>query len=505
MRSIDHVRSVVRLESLVALICVVIAIAGSRANAEDIGPAYRYQPIAIEHVDIWPMTTSNELEKDVTVLIKDGRIEKIAPAADVTVPRDVKVIDGRGKWLMPSLTDMHVHMESARMLRLITGNSNITPAMVTSADLALPYVANGVLQVLNPGAEAELLGLRDEIEAGQVLGPHMELSALVDGSPPIWPVGISYVATTPEDGRQFVRDVKAAGYDFVKTYSRLDFDTFSAIVDEARKQNVRVIGHIPGRGLDETEKWFQPGYEMVMHAEEYAFQTKDADHWVDNIPRYVALAKRTGVLLCSTLTLDERILQQMQNPTSLKTRSEIRYVNPATRFFWTNHSPYANAPPARIERIAKLVAFNAKLVKAFSDAGLPVFPGTDTTVPGMVAGFALHDEFDSQEAAGLTPSQILTADTRLAAQFLRTDADRGTVEVGKRADLLLLGANPMANVANTRDIAAVIASGRYLSRRELDKMMSDLARRYAAMPPIKDSNSPGNRSGGGGHFPDDDE
>lgn len=503
--SVSKLRKLAGLLVCAALVSVTGALAATGADARYPGLRSPYPPIAIEHVNVWPMTADNVLEKDVTVLIRNGRIEKLAPRGGLALPHGIKVVDGRGKWLMPALTDMHAHQEDARLMRLLTGDNEITAARYNSADLLLPFVANGVLQILNPGAMAEQIGLRDEVEAGLVLGPHLELSALVDGSPPIWPPGLSYVAVTPEDGRQVVRDAKAAGYDFIKTYSKLDFDTFTAIVDEARKQGMRVIGHIPGRGLGETARWFQPGYEMVMHAEEYAYQTKDPDHWVDNIPAYVSLAKRTGVLLCSTLTVDQRILEQMRDPTTLKTRAEMRYVNPTTRFTWMTHSPYAHASPERVARVAKVVDFNNRLVKAFADAGLTVYPGTDTTVPGLVAGFALHDELEALQAAGLTPRQILTADTRLAAAFLHVSADRGTVAAGKRADLLLLGADPMTNVRNTRDIVAVMASGRYLPRRELDKMMTDLAHRYAAMPPLSVSGASSGRSGGGGHFLDDGE
>lgn len=493
-----------RIVALLALVtCVFVACASGPAGAARAAEVRYprltspYPPLAIEHVDIWPMTAANVLEKDMTVLIRNGRIERILRAGRLAPPHGFKVVNGRGKWLMPALTDMHVHQEDARLMRLLTHNNSISPARYDNADLLLPFVANGVLQILNPGAMTEQIGLRDEVEAGQVLGPHMELSALVDGSPPIWPVGLSHVATTPEDGRQFVRDAKADGYDFVKTYSRLDLATFTAIVDEARKQHIRVIGHIPGRGLGETAKWFQPGYEMVMHAEEYAYQTNDPNHWVEHIPEYVSLAKRTGVLLCATLTVDERIVQQMRDPSTLETRPEMRYVNPVTRFWWTHDSPYAHPTPQQIAFVAKVVAFNRKLVKAFADAGLPVFPGTDTTVPGLVSGFALHDELEALAAAGLTPQQILSADTRRSAEFLHVIVDRGTVEVGKRADLLLLGADPMANVRNTRDIVAVMASGRYLPRRELDRMMAGLAHRYETMPPISTIEASAGRPGSG--------
>jgi imidazolonepropionase-like amidohydrolase len=124
------------------------------------------------------------------------------------------------------------------------------------------------------------------------------------------------------------------------------------------------------------------------------------------------------------------------------------------------------------------VRFNDALVKAFVDAGVPVFTGTDTTVSGIPAGSSLHDEFEALARAGMSNAAILTATTRQAAEWLGVDQDRGTIEAGKRADLVLLDADPLADVANTRRIAAVITSGRYLPRKTLDAQMQALARRY---------------------------
>jgi hypothetical protein len=295
--------------------------------------------------------------------------------------------------------------------------------------------------------------------------------------------------------------MKAEGFSFVKTYSKLDLATFTAIVDEAHRQGVRVVGHIPGRGRGETESWLQPGYEMVMHAEEFAYQTDDPAHWTDHIPDYVALARKHGVLLCATLALDAKILEQMRDPGVLQRTPGIETVNPLVRAFWSAGSPYAHASAGQIRAVAAVVAFNSGLVKAYADAGLPVFAGTDTLVPGVVAGVSLHDELEALVAAGLTPQEVLVTDTRRAAEFLGVSGDRGTVEVGKRADLLLLDADPMADIANTRRIAGVVAGGRWLPRAELDRRMADLARRYAARAPAGGASAAS--AGLGGRFPVD--
>lgn len=179
--------------------------------------------IAIEHVTVLPMTADGAARRDMTVLIRAGRIVSIGETARVTIPASgVRRIDGSGRWLMPALADMHVHFENARMLRLWRGDDRARDDTVRTEDIAVPYVANGVLQIANLSAMSESIGQRIEIEGGRALGPHMALAAMIDGSPPDWPPGMTRVAANPADGRQAVRDAIAEGYDFIKVYNRLD-------------------------------------------------------------------------------------------------------------------------------------------------------------------------------------------------------------------------------------------------------------------------------------------
>jgi Amidohydrolase family len=261
----------------------------------------------------------------------------------------------------------------------------------------------------------------------------------------------------------------------VKVYSQLSLDTFTAILDEARQHGVKVVGHIPGRGTP-IDPYFQPDY-TIAHAEELAFRTSDgSDAEVD---RMVDLARQNQTGLITTLTLDQRILEQTLDPDTLHTRPEIRMTHPLLRRFWFDHNPYIGRnSPERITQLQNIIAFNDKLVRAFVSAGLPVFAGTDSLVPGVVAGSALHDELAALVHAGLSPYQALDAATRAPTHWMGVDADRGTVAVGKRADLLLLDANPLLAITNTRRIAAVIASGHWLSRAELDQKLNELELRY---------------------------
>ena len=433
--------------------------------------------LAIEHATLLAMTPGSGPVRDVTVIVQAQRVVWLGPSRDASPPSGATRIDAHGRWLLPALADAHVHVEIPRAARLL-GMPSVGDDAFDDADVYLPYVAHGILQIGDLGAMSESIGQRRAIETGRLLGPHTMLAAMIDGDPPQWPVGMTRVATTPEAGRQAVRDAIAEGYDMIKVYSSLTFDTFTAIVDEAHRRGVKVVGHIPGRGTP-LEPYFQPGFTMVAHAEELAFRA--ADDSDAEIARIVAAAARNHTGLITTLTVDLRILEQTLDPGTLRTRPEIRYVHPGLRQLWLEHNPYtALRSPKRIAQLQNTIAFNAKIVRAFVAAGLPVLAGTDSLVPGVVPGFALHDELGALVAAGLTPYQALDAATRAPATWMGVAGDRGTVEVGKRADLLLLDADPLADIANTRRIAGVVASGRWLPRSELEARLAERARRAAA-------------------------
>jgi len=458
--------------------------------------------LVIEHVTVVPMTTGGSARSNATVIIENGRIAAIG-GGELRPPEGARRIDGRGKWLMPGLADMHVHIENDRMIKVVLNHwvpgNQIPPARVDLEHMYAPYIANGVTQVLTMSAMSETVGQRDSIETGRVVGPHIAMAAMIDGAPAIWPVGMTRVATNPAEGRQAVRDAHAEGYDFVKTYSRLDLETFTAIVDEARKLNMKVAGHIPGRNESQTQAFFQPGYALVAHAEEYAYQSKarsDAD-----IQRFAEIAKANNTWLVATLITDRRILDQMRDPSILKAPAGVAYVNPTLHGVWLNANPYTRQiTPQRIAGIEQVVAFNDRLAKAFADAGIPVLAGTDTLVSGLIPGYALHEELEFLAKAGLSNRQILEGATRQSAEWLGVAADRGTVEPGKRADLILLTADPQLDVANTRKIAGVFLSGRYFPRAELQQRLDELARRHAAMPAV---NPMAGLVKTGGHFGED--
>jgi imidazolonepropionase-like amidohydrolase len=435
---------------------------------------------AIEHVTVHSMLAGAAPQQDQTVLIANGRIAAVGPAARIRIPAGAQIIDGRDRYLIPGLADLHVHAETPTLVGAFMQRSPLPPETFPTEDVYLPYLANGVVQVLHMSADADTLAQRRAIAAGDVLGPRLTLARMVDGQPRMWP--FAQEAATPEAAAALVRQAHADGYDFIKVYSNASPAIFSALVEAARPLNMRVIGHIPGRREGQPERFLCHGLAMVGHAEEFAYQGADVAASTAQIDSFVALARRCGTTLTTTLTLNERIVEQASDAQSLSRRPELPFLRPITQIIWLQGSPYINRPPEFRQFAQSVVDFNRQLVLAFARAGVPILPGTDAGIPGMAGGYALHDELEALQRIGVDRRLILESATRGAAEFLGNAGEFGTVEVGRRADLLLLDADPLQDVANTRRISGLFLGGRYLSAADLAQRMAALAERNRQPP-----------------------
>jgi imidazolonepropionase-like amidohydrolase len=462
------------MRSLIVIIMIIpfLASVGAATQEQLMGN----DEYAIEHVTILPMTPGGAPIEDATLVVRDGRIADIADAGKMRLSPVLKRIDGRGRWLMPGLADMHVHSLNRGYGRQVPGGEAFPAAYMSTADVMLPFIANGVTQILEMSALAETLDQRDEIENGAVLGPHIAAAAMLDGDPPVWAYS-ARVAKTPEEGRRAVREIASAGFPFVKVYARLELPVFDAVVDEAKSAGVRVIGHVPAGSSGQSEDVLVPGFSMVAHAEE--FSKLDADPDPVDIARYAAICRRNGIWIATTMITNVAIANQTRDPEVVASADGIEYLHPVLVQHWKHENRYTvNITERKFTQRNRLVGFTRDVVKIFGDEGVPILPGTDAIIPGVVYGFSLHDELELLAQAGLNNLKILESATRLPAEFLNVTDDRGTIEVGKVADFILLDADPLANISNTRKIAAVIRGGRYLSRAELEGMMQDLAARY---------------------------
>ena len=416
---------------------------------------------AFVHVNVVPMDRERVLE-DYTVVVHGDRIVALGPAESTPVPAHTRRIEGAGRYLIPGLADMHVHL-------------------FEESDLLL-YLANGVTTIRNLGgygAADTVLALRDRIESGKLLGPQIFTSGnWLDGAPPVRE--INTVVTTAEAARREVAAEARAGYDFVKVYNNLSAEAYWAIVDEARRRGIPVTGHIPGSvGLDGV---LEAGQVEIAHAGPMLWAVGwDADSLA--MARAAAWIAEAGIAVTATLSMSELGIRQSGNTAEIARvaeRPENRYVPPSRRAFWRDENMFAGMPrrPEPRARLATLRSF----VGALRRAGVRVLAGTDADVGGQIPGFSIHDELRNLVAAGFTPYDALrsaTADAYLfLADVLQDARPFGTIDVGSRADLLLLEANPLDDVANVRRRAGVMVAGRWLPESELESRLEAIAGSY---------------------------
>lgn len=424
---------------------------------------------AIRNVNVITMTSPDDVVNNATIVIIGNRIQSI----NGTIPTHAKVIDGKGKWLMPGLIDMHVHLASD----LYFGKKNLIqlPDLTfDTQDIMTPLIANGVTTVVDLNSNTNHIIQKREIEKGYVIGPRMALAALLDGGK-----GQGRNVNTPEAGRQAVRDAKVEGYDFIKVYANLNKETYKAILDESSKQQLNVIGHIPDEFTGNLKDAFVPGLGLVAHAEELTNYA--VDYSEQEAQQMAQLLKENGTALSPTLITMERILSQVKSLDELRVLPGLPFVHPLLQSKWLTANKYNNmSSPENIEHFTTYVKFNLLLVKACKTLGVPILAGTDAGTSGVISGFSMHDELELLVKAGLTPAETLNSGTVLAAQWLGIDKQVGTIEIGKLADLILLEQNPLTDIRNTQKIAGVFVNGNWLDQSKLNVMLTDLAKRNAA-------------------------
>jgi imidazolonepropionase-like amidohydrolase len=429
-------------------------------------PSNRFEPgvSAFVGVTVIPMTGPGAVLPDHTVLVRNGRIERLGPRATVEIPAGALRIDGTGRYLLPGLADMHVHLE-----------------YFEDPDLLRLFLDHGVTTVRNMDGRPYLLEWRRKIAAGELAGPAIVTAGpLLDGDPPLR--DDNTVVHDTAEAQRIVAEQHAAGYDFIKVYTNLSPEVWQAILAAARERGMPVAGHVPRRvsleqalasGMASIEHL--DGYDDLIESDDSPFRNRW--HWSK---RFLAMpadpakirdaARRTaaaGVWNVPTLVEKEKTAPLAEMRSWLE-RPEIQKLPQEFRDAWDpagwdedRRRPYENLDAEDLALLARGRRQRLALVKALVDAGAGVLVGSDTPNPFVVPGLATIEEIRLFVEAGLTPEQALAAATREAARFLGQEKEFGTIAPDLRADLLLLAANPLENIAHLDRRIGVMARGRW--------------------------------------------
>jgi hypothetical protein len=441
----------------------------------------RAQTLSITHARLID-TITGEIRPNTTVVIDGNRIASVAPSSK-SVPKTATVINAHGQYLIPGLWDMHTHVYFDR-------------TAADGDDFILPlFLANGITGIRDMGSELNaVLSARDRVAFHRLFGPRMIVSGpMLDGPKSQYKAAIPI--TAPEDGRKAVDLLKSRGVDFIKVQSGVPREAYFAIADECRKLGIPFEGHVPDAiRASEAISAGQQTFEHLIGI----FEASSPDE-----TKYLTGTKSPGLFLASydparEATIVELLAKQhvWQCPTLFWERGQwlvdvIDYSKDPDLAYaphtWVDgiwpHSQKSIVRTLDTDPVAvreRFVDHELEIVRKLHAAGVPFLAGTDTPAGvDVIPGISLHLELQRFVAAGFTPLQALQTATLNPAQFYNRLDDYGTIQSGRVADLLLLKANPLTDIANTRSITAVIADGRYLSQGDLDRLRTRLRRSAA--------------------------
>jgi imidazolonepropionase-like amidohydrolase len=441
-----------------------------------------------EHVNVIPMDRERVL-RDQTVVVRDGRIAEIGDARKVRAPAGAERVDGRGKYLTPGLIDMHTHLFS----------DDDFPDELAPDELAV-MLANGVTSIRLMIGTPEHLVMRRQIEAGELLGPALHVASPQLAGRAYGGVFNGRVVTNAAEARAAVRDFKAAGYDFIKLTTEITPEVYEAVVAQAKASGIRVVGHVDlrvglrralaaGQQIEHLDSYMEavlrddaPSKASVSDVGVWRKPNWATLDYVDDrkVEEVAKATARAGVYTCPTLTFFKHSFAVETTEEEVRARPDYRFFpaslresrHAAMKRFWTE--------PPTAERRRRYQSVRDRLVKAIHEAGGRIMTGSDTPELFLLYGFSLHRELRNLVAAGLSPYAALEAATRNPAEFLRAPA--GVVARGRRADLLLLEANPLEAIANTERRAGVMVRGRWLPEAELRAMLDRAAEKFGKVP-----------------------
>ncbi len=482
---------------LIVLVLWVQPVIAARGQAEKV--------TAFVHVNLVPMTDEKILP-DHTVMVKELQIIAVGPTGEVAIPDNSILIDGSNLYLMPGLADMHIHTDTA----WLNGGWPVSPLNL--------FLANGVTTIRDFGPRGSPTGFalhwRNEIKAGRLNGPMIYAAGPILYGP-------------VDNAAKIVRAQRQQGFDFLKLYSFLSQEAFHEAMAAAKALNVYTAGHIPfavsldgvlSEGMDEIahieeldfefldfdrskkldhETWFRYIMEVATDQMEPLHESSLEDLKREHQTQFDQIAdklKDSKIPLCTTLSVDDVVVKKLFHPDQLAAEPTSRYL---PHGFFDLLAQGKNRHQIQFKGYEDLAPnhyeLNELLLRELHKSGVTLVLGTDAGPMhmGLVPGFSLHDELRIMVANGLSPYEALKLATVNAAEVIKRmnrPGNFGTIEVGKKADLVLIGGNPLVDVHNARKIQGVMASGRWLARDILDQMLIPGIPVTAAVKHVYDQN-----------------
>ena len=419
------------------------------------------------NVNIIPMTEETVMRNQ-DVLVKNGEIAAIGNTGKVKFSKDARIIEGNGKFLIPGLAEMHAHVPPV---------DDIEPMK----EVLKLFLYNGITTIRGMLGHPRHLELRSKIQSGEIIGPHFYTSG---------PSFNGNSVKTPEAGAEMVRNQKQAGYDFLKLHPGLTKENFAAIAKTAKEVNIPFAGHVSFdvgvwraieagyASIDHLDGFVEslvPGIESIPEQQVGSFGmyiAKKAD--ASKIPALMKALKEKNIWVVPTQALAERWFGPYKDADAFAREPEMIYMKEETMKNWVNSKKGIMANPNyNAEEIKKFVELRRKLIHECQRNGVGLLLGSDGPQVFNVPGFSVHHELKYMVDAGLTPFQALQSGTVNVSKYFNLK-NSGMIKTGYVSDLVLLEANPLENIENTKKIAGVMLGKHWLSKAEIDTELKKL-------------------------------
>jgi hypothetical protein len=430
------------------------------------------QAIVFASVNVVPMD-SERIMRVQTVIVQDGRITGVGPADETPIPNGAWEIDGTGKYLMPGLAEMHSHLPAANMPNAVAEN------------MLFLYVAKGITTVRGMQGAPSQIRLRDRVVRGELIGPQM-----IVGSPAMYGRDVASV----DEAVQLVREYKAQGFDLIKVHEGLAPEVYFSIATTAAELDLPFAGHVTDH-LSVFDA-LEAGQATIEHLDNYLQALVSEEELPDQLlgvggegqvvalvdegrlPQVVDATRRSSTAVVPTMVVwEDALFSARDMDVVLRERPELEYVPVGMVQRWRDvFERRRRATHAQTNR--RITELRRKILGALHEGGADILLGSDSPQVFNVPGFSVHREMALYVEVGMSPYEVLASGSRRIAEHFNAADEFGTIAVGKRADLILVEANPLDDIANAGRIAGVMVNGRWLSEAEIQKRLREIAASY---------------------------